>query len=137
MNKILVDTNVLVYSIDEDSKFHTPSKNILQNPTNVLFTTSKNLSEFLVVLTRGLEVPVTINDALKSMENIVSYFTILYPSQASLNIFKELLLKYRPKGLKIHDFEIISIGLQYGIKSIATKNEDDFKGIAEIEIINF
>lgn len=127
----------MVYSIDEDSKFHTSSKNIIENPDNNLYTTSKNLSEFLVVLTRGIDVPVSINDALKLLENLVVFFTILYPSEASFNIFKELLLKYKPKGLKIHDFEIISISLQYGIKNVATKNEDDFKGIREIEIIDF
>jgi hypothetical protein len=48
-----------------------------------------------------------------------------------------LLLKYRPKGLKIHDFEIISIGFQNSVTNIATKNEDDFKGVREIKLISF
>jgi predicted nucleic acid-binding protein len=135
MNKIIVDINVIVYSIDEDSKFHTISRNLLQNPENILYTTSKNLSEFLVVLTRGLEVPVTIENALEALTNLISSFTILYPSEASFNILQELLLKYKPKGLKIHDFEIISIGLQNGINNIATINAIDFKGISEIEIV--
>jgi len=137
MNKILVDTNVLVYSIDEDSKFHTISKNLIQNPLNELYTTSKNLSEFLVVLTRGTKETVTIENALKVLEDLISYFTILYPSDASRKIFQELLLKYRPKGLKIHDFEIISIGFQNSVTNIATKNEDDFKGVREIKLISF
>lgn len=137
MNKILVDTNVLIYSIDEDSIFHTLSKKLIQNTNYSLYTTSKNLSEFLVVLTRGSEVSVSIEDALKTLENLIAVFTILYPSEASTNIFKELLSEYRPKGLKIHDFEIVSIGLQNGIKNVATINKDDFKGIKEIEVVDF
>lgn len=129
MNKILVDTNILVYAIDEDSKFHTISKKLIQNNNYNLFTTSKNFSEFLVVLTRGIDVTVTTEEALIIFENLMAYFTILYPNEASIIKFKELLLKYKPKGLKIHDFEIISIALQNGIKKVATKNKDDFKAI--------
>jgi len=135
MNKILVDTNVLVYSIDEDSKFHTISRNLVQNPDNHLYTTSKNLSEFLVVLTRGVEIPVTIENALELLTNLLPFFTILYPSESSFKILQEILLKYKPKGLRIHDFEIISIGIQNGIKNIATLNAVDFKGISEVEIV--
>ena len=137
MNKILVDTNILVYSIDEDSKFHTISKKLVQNPNYNLYTTSKNLSEFLVVLTRALKVSVTVEEALNILEDLMVYFTILYPSEDSKKKLKELLLKYKPKGLKIHDFEIVSIGLQNGIKKVATKNKDDFKAINEIELIDF
>lgn len=137
MNKILVDTNILIYSIDEDSKFHTISKKLVQNPNYNLYTTSKNLSEFLVVLTRALKVSVTVEEALNILEDLMVYFTILYPSEDSKKKLKELLLKYKPKGLKIHDFEIVSIGLQNGIKKVATKNKDDFKAINEIELIDF
>ena len=60
MNRILIDTNVLVYSIDKDSKFNSRALELLTNTNYDLYTTSKNLSEFLVVLTRGIEVPVNI-----------------------------------------------------------------------------
>lgn len=50
MNKILVDTNVLIYSIDEDSKYFDSAQKIFSEELE-LYTTSKNLSEFLTVVT--------------------------------------------------------------------------------------
>lgn len=137
MNKVLVDTNVLVYSVDEDSQFHLKSQYLISSTDFNLYTTSKNLSEFLVVLTRGIEITVTVEEALESLEDLMSYLTILYPSKDSFSRFKELLSKYKPKGLKIHDFEIISIGLENGVSKVATINVEDFKGVKEIELIEF
>ena len=38
-NKILVDTNIFIYSVDADSKFHQKSLKILLDPENELYTT--------------------------------------------------------------------------------------------------
>ncbi|HED06742.1 MAG TPA: PIN domain-containing protein [Ignavibacteria bacterium] len=52
MNNILIDTNLLIYAIDEDSKYYNSVQKILYDESNNLFTTSKNISEFLSVITR-------------------------------------------------------------------------------------
>jgi predicted nucleic acid-binding protein len=137
MNRILVDTNVLVYAVDEASAFHAAAERVLENPEHSLFTTSKNLSEFLVVLTRGVAAPVSIEDALLLLlEDLMADFTVLYPNASSQRVLARLLRKYRPKGLKIHDFEIMSIVLDNGIRRIATVNKDDFKTVEEIELVD-
>ena len=59
-DRILIDTNILIYSIDVDSKFHHKSIKLLPNPDNELYTTSKNISEFLVVLTRAESKKITV-----------------------------------------------------------------------------
>ena len=137
MNRILVDTNVLVYSIDEDSRYNSRAKKLLTNPNYKLHTTSKNLSEFLVVLTKGIEIPLSINESVDLLEGLLNNLTVLYPSKNSYQKFKELLLKYNPKGFKIHDFEIISIGLQNGINQVATINVKDFVNIDELILEEF
>lgn len=95
MNRILVDTNVLVYSIDEDSKFNSRAIKLLTNPNYDLYTTSKNLSEFLVVLTKGIEVPLTIKESVDLLEGLMANLSILYPSKNSYRQFKKLILKYK------------------------------------------
>ncbi|WP_417914929.1 type II toxin-antitoxin system VapC family toxin [Candidatus Electronema sp. JM] len=135
MNRILVDTNILVYAVDEDSIFHSAAEQVVRNSEYSLFTTSKNLSEFLVVLTRGAVAPVPVEDALLLLEDLLENFTVLYPSGSSRKVLEQLLKKYRPRGLKIHDFEIMSIGLDNGIRRVATVNKDDFKAVKEIELI--
>lgn len=60
--------------------------------------------------------------------------TILYPDAESFLIFKDLLEKYQPSGLRIHDYEILSIGLSNQITTIATFNEKDFSRVKEINL---
>ena len=43
--------------------------------------------------------------------------------------------RYQPSGLKVHDFEIISIGLAAGIHELATFNEKDFKAVKEVTLL--
>jgi len=70
-----------------------------------------------------------------SLDDFIDTITILYPNEKSFSIFRRLLKKYEPAGLKIHDFEIISIGLAYNINQIATNDLCDFKNIEEINLI--
>lgn len=135
MNKIFIDTNILIYSIDEDSKFYSKSQALLFNSTFDLYTSSKNLSEFLAVVTRIPVNSLSIENALTVVNDFTDIFTILYPTKTSFTFFKEMLQKYKPIGLKIHDLEIVSIGLSNGINRIATFNNKDFQGINEIDLI--
>ncbi len=135
MNNILLDTNLLIYAIDEDSKYYNSVQNILFAESNNLFTTSKNISEFLSVVTRYPDKSISIKDALVVINEFKSIFTILYPSEQSNLIFLDLLKKYSPHGLKIHNFEIISIALSHNIENIATVNRKDFSGIKEINLV--
>lgn len=51
-------------------------------------------------------------------------------------ILLELINRYSPTGLKIHDFEIISIGLAHGVHELATFNTKDFESVKEISLLN-
>ena len=134
-NKALVDTNVLVYAIDKDSQFFERSHQFLFNPNYRLYTSTKNLLEFLAVVTRNPNISLTTEDALSSVKDYERVLKILYPSKSTFTKLKELLEKYKPTGLKIHDYEIASISLANKIEQIATFNVKDFEGITEIKLI--
>ena len=136
MSKIFIDTNILIYSIDEDSRFYSKSQAILFDSNFDLYTSSKNLSEFLAVVTRIPVNPLSIENALTVINDFTDIFTILYPTESSFTFFRGMLQKYKPTGLKIHDLEIISIGLSNGINRMATFNTKDFEGIKEIDLIS-
>jgi len=136
MSKLLLDTNVLIYSIDEGSKYFSKAQKLFSEPVE-LCTTSKNLSEFLAVITRIPKNPLPLNDALFIVEDFLNVITIYYPTQESFLTFQNLLRKYKPTGLQIHDYEIVSIGLTNQITTMATFNEKDFKKIKEIELYSF
>ncbi|MDQ6631321.1 MAG: PIN domain-containing protein, partial [Verrucomicrobiota bacterium] len=134
MSDLLADTNLLVYAFDENSQFYTSARNLLYGSNHELFTTSKNLCEFLAVVTRAKSPVVPISKALEMLEEIENKFVLLYPSPESSRIFRELLRKYQPVGLRIHDFEIIAIGLSYQINLIGTADGKDFSTVTEIQI---
>ena len=134
MSKVLVDTNILVYGIDEDSAFFKRARKILEQEKYQLVTTSKNLIEFLAVITKSSGYNLNNDTALEIVEEIIVGIEIVYPTQKSMAIFLDLMNRHQPKGLKVHDFEIISIGLAHGIHEIATFNTKDFKSIKEISL---
>lgn len=80
MSKLLVDTNILVYGIDQDSKFFKRSRNVLDHSDSQLVTTSKNLLEFLAVATRESGYNLETDLALKILDDIIQGMDIIYPS---------------------------------------------------------
>ena len=134
MSRILVDTNVLAYAKDSSSIFHKSSLDLLKKGGD-LFVTSKTISEYYAVVTKGNQPLLTPAEAIEDINEFISYCTLLFPNDESFRKLTFLTTKYKPKGLLIHDFEIAAIGLAKGINKIATKNKVDFKQIVEIEII--
>ena len=76
-------------------------------------------------------------DALSVIDDLKLLLTVLYPTEKSYDILLGLLSKYQPAGLKIHDFEIVSIGLANQVEQIATFNTKDFASIREIHLYPF
>ena len=134
-SSVLVDTNVLIYAIDADSQFHHRALTLLSDTTVRFFVTSKNISEFLVVLTRDDDINISTVKCLEILNDLLADMEILYPNSMTIKVFYELVRKYNPRGLWIHDIEIASISIAHGISKIATMNISDFERIDEIEIL--
>jgi predicted nucleic acid-binding protein len=134
MSRVLIDTNIFIYGIDEDSKFYDQAKKILDQSDKQLVTTSKNLVEFLAVVTKSSGYNLNPELALEIIEEIIQSVEVIYPTRESTAILLDLVHLYSPSGLKIHDFEIISIGLAHGIHEVATFNTKDFELVQEISL---
>jgi len=137
MNSVFLDTNVLIYSIDEDSKYFSASQKLIYNKNLKLYTSSKNISEMLAVLTRHPHKKISIKKAVNVIKGILTHVDLLFPDEKSCILFFEVLLQYKPSGLKIHDFEIISIAKANGVDSIATFNVKDFKNVEGLNFYPF
>lgn len=136
MSEVLVDTNILVYSVDQDSMFFERSRALLESPDFELTTTSKNIAELLVVLTKSTGYNLDNQLVLEVLDGIRRNMRIIYPDQKSLDILSDLIRLYDPKGLRIHDMEIIAISLAHDINLVATFNVNDFKPVNEIELLD-
>lgn len=103
MSKILVDTNVLIYAKDASSVYHKAAISVF-NSKNDLLLTSKNLTEYYAVTTKGSQPLLAPSEALLDINEFISTCTLLFPSAASHQQLSMLILKYKPKGLLVHDF---------------------------------
>jgi len=97
-----------------------------------LFIATKNISEFFSVCSK---LNLDLDKTLGFFSDIKENFTILKPTDSSLDVFESLIKKYRPRGNKVYDIEIVSIMISNQLKKVATANIDDFKNISEIEVI--
>ncbi len=129
MSKVLIDTNIFIYAMDNSSAYHEAATGLLTNNHHTLFTTAKNISEFFAVTSK---LKINLADCLAFYHEIRINCHILFPSEKSLQIFKELLEKYQPTGNKVFDVEIISIMMAHKINHIATFNQKDFITVKEI-----
>lgn len=134
MNKVGVDTNVFIYSLNRSSIYHEQCLNFLHDIQNQLFTTTKNISEYWAVCNK-LEIDGVIVDGF--YQDIKKNTHICYPTEASLLQLEQLRQKYQPKGNRIYDLEVISILIMEGIDTIATINTDDFKMVSEITLMDW
>ena len=135
MSKQFLDTNIFVYAIDADSTFYSRARSVLLTAQHDLYTSLKNLSEFLAVVTRIGEPPLSITDALAAVDSFSSLCTILYPTPASTETFYALLRQYHTTGLEIHDVEIASMAIANDLTDIVTFNTADFNFIDTIRCI--
>ena len=129
--KLVIDTNILIYGINEESRYFEEIKRVIENPRYHMFVTSKQISEFICVLSKlgrydaiGNELPLILNK-----------FKVIFPDKRSIRIFQELINKYKPVGNRVFDIEIVSIMLSKKIKNLYSINERDFNDIEEIKLI--
>ena len=132
MDKWLIDTNVFVYDLDADSIFNADAHRILTSE-NDLYTTHKNITELFAVLSKF---QVSYDIILSYYHDIRKNIQILYPDEDTLLKFESLADKYRVKGNRIYDMEIIAIMLTCQISTVATFNTKDFEGIEGLKVVS-
>jgi len=130
--KLVLDTNILIYGINEESRYFEEIRRVLKNPRYHFFITSKQISEFICVLSKLGRYEVIENE----LPVILSKFKVIFPNKRSLDVFRQLIHKYKPVGNRVFDIEIVSIMLSKKIKNLYSINVRDFNDIEEIRLID-
>ncbi len=131
--KYLVDTNVLIYSVDRSSPFNEGAKKILEAGVKEdvsLFIAHQNLVEFMAVLTRGYGIG--IKQAVKDAEAFASQFDVIFPLPGTIDVFFKMANTHK----KIYPFDLYlaSTAFDNGIERIITGNRKDFSDLNFKEI---
>jgi len=133
MNSVLLDTNILIYSLDKSSSFHEESVHLLKNSTFQLFITTKVVAEYFAVCSKLV---IDSSVILGFYGELRKNSSLIYPNADSIVIFEKMIVKYKPKGNRVYDLEIASVAAAYGIDFLASFNRDDFKDIDEIKLLS-
>lgn len=134
---MLIDSNILVYSINSSSPKHKKAQGFLQKNLGELVVTHQNIFESLRVLTHSkFPKPMKIGDAMEAIENILEGCTVISPDYRTYRIALELIKKYELSGDLIFDAYLVATALGNNVDIIATDNTKDLKKFIEIKTIN-
>ncbi len=134
---MLIDSNILIYSINISSPKHKQAQNFLQKNTGNLEVAHQNIFETLRVLTHPkFPSPMKINKAIEVVESILKSCRIISPDYRTHQIALQLIKKYKLSADEIFDAYLVATTLSNDINVIATDNIRDFKKISELKVIN-
>ena len=133
----LLDSNLIVYSINKFSPKKAKSQEFITNNLVNLCLSHQNVLESIRVLTHPkFESPMSSKEANKAVWEIAGSITLINPNTESLFLVRELIDKHNLKGNKIFDAYLVATAMANEVFSIATDNVKDFKIFKEINVID-
>jgi predicted nucleic acid-binding protein len=142
MEKYLIDTNILLRSVDPQSKQHSTAVgtiDLIFRQGDQCCITAQNLIEFWTVATRPVEVnglgwdstttATTINEIKEQLE-------LLPETPEILQYWFNLVTTYQIKGKRTHDTRLLAVMQTHEICHLLTFNIKDFISIPGINLID-
>ncbi len=139
-DKIFLDTNILVYLVDEENEFHPAVKEIFENTLKEeyeIWISRQILREYAVVISRKelVEKPLRARQVTDDIARWEQSFNVIDETQEVTDNLKYLILNYNVKGKRIHDVNIVASMMTRSIPLLFTFNVKDFKAFKEIQLL--
>ncbi len=138
----LIDTNVLVYALFQDSRFHCAATDSLSEADSTdgnFCVVQQVLAELHATITSGKRVtdPYSAKDAIEVAETYIGLPGVeLLPQPADLTARTLGLLKQNPvSGPAIFDLQIAAAALGNGVSRILTFDRTNFSRVEEVEVV--
>jgi predicted nucleic acid-binding protein len=135
---LLVDTNVLLRSVEPGHPSHRIASRTLIDLIDQVVISTQSLYEFWVVATR----PLTANGLGMSSESVrheidrLQLIVERLPETDSIfSIWQDLVTRYAVKGKPAHDAHIVAAMLAHDVHTIVTFNTADFRRYSEIRAL--
>jgi len=137
-----VDTNVLIYSEIESSKYHSPARKVLKDLAEGALPWAipwPCIYEFLRVVThpRVFHPPVPLDIVLKDLEQLLASpsLLLLAETEQHASVLKQALRQAGATGNLIHDAHIVALCLEHGVSELIT-GDRDFSRFTGLKTIN-
>jgi predicted nucleic acid-binding protein len=138
---VLLDTNVLIYSVDALSPWHqesTTAVSRLRQRGDEPCVVSQNIYEFWAVATRPISargLGFTTGQTQAELVRLKSIFVHLPDTPALYDEWERLVVQHSVAGKNTHDTRIAAAMLVHGVTHLLTYNVADFKRFAGITAI--
>lgn len=135
----LIDSNIIVYAYNlSEGRKHEIAEEILEDGIgrNAIFhISSQNLSEFFVIVTRKISLPLKINDELEVIRIISNIDNFRKINYTNITVKHAIILSVK---YKIHywDALIAATMIENSVFNIYTENVKDFNKIPGINAVN-
>ncbi len=134
---ILVDSNILIYSLDDVSPKYGVAKRFLEEKSfNLILSQQALLETFRVITHKVYPNTYTPLKALTSLVSIYSQRAIVHPRENTFNLTQKLIKKHGISSDKVFDAYMVATAVDWGIGIVATDNEKDFRKFGEIKVFN-
>lgn len=133
--RYLVDTNILVYSVNQRSPHYASTRKLLEEGLKQgasFVVAHQNLIEFIAVLTKGYSI--LLNDALSDAESFASRFEVIAPLPTTFERYIRLAQKTK-KTLYPFDLYLAATMMDNDVERIITANAKDFEDVGFKEVI--
>ena len=138
-DKVFLDTNILIYLVNEDSPFHDNVLNKFKEiaSRNELWISRQILREYAVVVTRPgtVEKPLSPEIIASDIENLKDTFHVADETEETTRILIELIKSYKITGKNIHDANIFATMTANSIRNLFTLNTGDFQKFNDLILI--
>lgn len=139
---VLVDTNILLRSIQPNHPFHLSAVKAvtrLLDENETVFFTLQNIAEFWNVATRPLDrngLGLRMAEVLHEVEEIEQLLSFLPDSPAVYGEWKRLVSLNNVRGVRVHDAHLVASMKAHHVSRILTFDPDDFSGFSGIEVLD-
>ena len=134
---MLIDSNILIYSINISSPKHKKAQDFLKKNIGGFVVAQQNIFETLRVLTHPkFPSPMRPQDAIEAVDRILKAGEVITPDYKTYQIAFELIKKYNLASDKVFDAYLTATCLSCNIDTVATDNVKDFKIFPQIHVIN-
>lgn len=137
MNKIGIDTNILIYALDKESDFYQLALFFLNSLQGLGVVCWQNLTEFYAIVTdsRRIRNNLTPQIAIREIETLINKYslTVIGPNIKTKEIGFRLLRTKDVSGQLVHDVFLAATLLSNGINTLITENTKDFLHIQSLK----
>jgi predicted nucleic acid-binding protein len=139
---VLIDSNILIRWVKPDDRdyplIRSAIEQLIERGSRLCYT-SQNIGEFWNACTRPVEFNgfgLSIEEADSRAAAIERTLELLPDTPAVHRIWRELIVRYRVSGAKVHDARLAACMMANDVSSILTLNDKDLTRYSEIEALH-